>query len=215
DFLTDANEERTALFHRLRNEILLESWKKAQLEAIKANEGRTGRLFQKGDLILIRETTLNHNKAAWSMPHRVLHILSQGFGARAEDLTTGKIRETHLSDARFIERPTDPIQVQEWLDDMSKQPGANPASILKTMQLLQMEGLIEIPTRAGKRRKNDVVQVGEENNRILPKPDGPPRKLYRIDEDEQSVEAVEIESSSSDEAYVEADSPENEEFRFL
>jgi len=222
--LTDVNEERTALLYYMRKDILDESWKKAQRHAEEANTRRPDRLFELGDLILLRDPTCNHNQPLWSLPHRVMEVLSQGHGARAEDLTTGKVREVHLENARFIECPRNPIQIQEWLDDMSRAPEANPETVLKTMRLLQLEGVIQVPEPAQKRRRQpDITEIDQDfETELSPYDDGathpPPTKLYRINEgDEDEIDALrgsEINQDDSPSVYVAADSPfvsENDE----
>src|SRR5699024_1765170 len=86
----------------------------------------------------------------WSMPCRVIELLSQGHGARVEDLSNGEIKETHLQNARFIKKPKNPIQVEEWIHALSGAEGAQRPIITRTMELLRLDGIPQVR----KKRKN-------------------------------------------------------------
>src|SRR5699024_1234 len=108
------NEERSALFNHVRTEILLESWRAAVRDAVKANESRTFKLFKVGDLVVVRLRRSTKSDPAWSTPHRVITLHSQGHAAEARDLATSSVVRVHISDVKFIPPPDNEIQRREW-----------------------------------------------------------------------------------------------------
>jgi len=137
--ITNINEERSALFNHVRERIFQESWEKAAREATKHNLHRRHRLFEKGDLVIVRAIAKDRNEPRWSLPHRVILVLRNGNGARVEDLSTGKIVDTHISNVKFLHCPDNEIQINEWIEELSANENANQDCIRRTMDLLHLE----------------------------------------------------------------------------
>lgn len=122
---------------------------------------RRNRLFKKGDLVLIRTITKDRNEPRWSLPHRVILVLRNGYGARVEDLSTGKIVETHINNSKFLRCPDNEIQINEWIEVLSANDNASPSCVRRTMDLLHLEHT----RRPNKRLRTEITkpQINQED----------------------------------------------------
>ena len=117
------NQERLKFLSTLRLDVQLQ----AQLVLIRSNmqknENRIEEEFEENQLILCRALPLDRlryrsafHKAVprWTLPHRIKRVLGGGKSAIVQCLITGKSRQIHIQDARFINPPQGEVQTGEW-----------------------------------------------------------------------------------------------------
>lgn len=128
-----AGRQRLQYLNNMRLEI---QWKarEAREQAIeRKNEGRYDRVFEEGDLVLVRATDHDRLRMAhatgdhrhklipkWSVPQRVITVYPGGKKALVRNLLTGFQRIVHIQNARFIAAPTSELQQKEWELTLSK-----------------------------------------------------------------------------------------------
>lgn len=129
-----AEKDRLAFLSRVRLETMARAhW----LATDKHHTGRRDWKFEVGDLVLLRipekELALLARVEGsvkllpkWTLPHRVVQVNQDGRVAVVKNLLTGQSRdislnEVHIENARFIERPVGPIQVEEWNAVLSRE----------------------------------------------------------------------------------------------
>jgi len=130
-------QDRLRFLNLLRLEVQARANARALLLAEKSNEARLDRRFQLNDLVLlrlrpadlvrgtseeVREKSKLHPK--WSLPYRVTAVYSQGKAATVRSCISSAsfpIREVHLQDARFINRPLTDAQRSSWALELSRE----------------------------------------------------------------------------------------------
>lgn len=106
-----------ALQARIRAEILRDKYNQ--------DDARLDRCFELGDLILAPISRAEARRLTviaggiklvpnWSVPCRVIRVLSQGKAAMIKNMLTGGIKQIHLQHARFIAPPLGEKQLKEW-----------------------------------------------------------------------------------------------------
>ena len=131
------DRDRLKLLHLLRLEMMAKSNIRAQLLVEKRNEDRLDRVFRLNDLVLIRlrpsetpgltpEEYREQSKLQphWSLPYRVVGVHSKGKAATVRSCLTGTqypVREVHLQNARFINRPLTDVQRASWAQELGRE----------------------------------------------------------------------------------------------
>ena len=117
--------ERFKFLSTLRLDVQLQAQNALNRQNALKNQGRIPTTFEEGQLVLCRAITLEQlrYKAAyykarprWTLPHRVIKVVSPGKVAIVKCLLTSKTREIHIQDAQFIQPPCCGAQRQEWLE---------------------------------------------------------------------------------------------------
>ena len=130
-------QDRLRFLNLLRLEVQARANARALLLAEKSNEARLDRRFQLNDLVLLRlrpadlvrgtsEEVREKSKLRpkWSLPYRVTAVYSQGKAATVRSCISSAsfpIREVHLQDARFINRPLTDAQRSSWALELSRE----------------------------------------------------------------------------------------------
>lgn len=123
-------QERIRFLSLIRLDIMARAhWRQKALE--KSNPKALGRTeFQLGDLVLLRLTDRELQAASrmegsqkmqprWSLPYRVIEVMSQGQSALLKSCLTGNrrqvvLRESHIHNVRFISKPQAQEQRALW-----------------------------------------------------------------------------------------------------
>lgn len=130
---TRGNGDRLRILSNVRFEVLRKANATADRRIERLNMKRQQRIFKVGDLILIRLTDKQRRKLIrheenrklyplWSIPYRVLQVKSEGKAAICKSLLTKEIRECHLQNARFLEKPQSPAQKRLWEGELELEP---------------------------------------------------------------------------------------------
>jgi hypothetical protein len=179
-----ADRDRKRFISRLRLDMSLRSELREQVARQKLLQQVTKKTFEPGDLVLVppkpRDTQrfaalLGSSKLApkWSMPHRVLRVLSPNT-ALVLDLLTGERRQIHISSVRFVSSPADDIQRQQWEEVLDCEIALLPTSFdpsdLERIRALYFEQIAESD---GYRKRLKVASVAELGEGQLLSPDNP------------------------------------------
>lgn len=93
----------------------------------------TGRIFQRGDIIILQLTDAQIRKYAkivnsstkviteWSLPMRVLYVNSTHTTATVRCMATGWTTSTHLNRVKFLQKPATPAMQQDWLENVKSE----------------------------------------------------------------------------------------------
>lgn len=116
-------QERLKFLSNLRLEVQLRAYQTTLRQIQEKNKGRTTSEFELHQLVLCHMTAaerLRYGSASykalprWTLPHRVVRVLSSKQSAMVKCLITGNIRQVHLQDVRFVLPPEGPVQKEEW-----------------------------------------------------------------------------------------------------
>lgn len=124
-------QERLKFLSTLRLDVQLQAQKALQRQNEKKNLFRDPVEFVVGQLVLCRALPLDRLRyrvasfkavPRWTLPFRVMRVLSSGKAAIVKCLMTQKERQVHIQDVRFIiPPPQEGIQRQEWLDHINQE----------------------------------------------------------------------------------------------
>ena len=123
------DRDRVRFLSLMRLEMMTKAFLRQQRHLEKEAPKHRDMIFHEGDLILARVPDKRLHEIArvegsvklipkWSLPHRVVSVSPSGKTAKVVNLLSqsSKLREVHISNARFINRPSDPHQREEWND---------------------------------------------------------------------------------------------------
>ena len=132
-----SDRDRLKMLHLLRLEMMAKANIRARLLLEKRNEDRSDREFRLNDLVLVRLRPIESPgvtpeeyreqsklKPHWSLPYRVIAVSSKGKAATVRSCLTGvqfPIREVHLQNARFINRPLTDVQRASWAHELGRE----------------------------------------------------------------------------------------------
>jgi hypothetical protein len=110
----DLNKERVHFLNSLRAKLIEDMKEVAERALYKANKARTPAELTLHQLVLVRKQEHNKMGGAWTLPQRVICVLSQGKAALVQDLLNGKVANVHLEDTRPLPPPQQDVQLAEW-----------------------------------------------------------------------------------------------------
>jgi len=127
-FATSIEEKnRINFLNALRLDLQYQVYKKRLQANTKTNEGRIEAGFGLNDLVLCRQQFFSRNEAhhrhypggkklvpTWGLPCRVIKVFDNKKAALVKSLLSGKVRNVHIQDVRFIEAPQCPRLQQDW-----------------------------------------------------------------------------------------------------
>jgi len=135
--LDGIERDRLKMLHLLRLELVARANARSRLLLEGRNAIRSDRVFRLHDLVLLRlrpdesasappedYRELSKLRPKWSLPYRVVSVASQGKAATVRSCLTGvpfPVREVHLQNARFINRPLSDSQRASWAVELSKE----------------------------------------------------------------------------------------------
>lgn len=118
-------QDRLQYLNNMRLDIQFQAIKNIELRNRRTNEGRIDKGFDVNELVLTRNTPFEISQLAhqlgsrkltprWSIPCRIIRVFPGQKKAIARNLISGKLKEVHIQDVRFIAFPQGDEQKQEW-----------------------------------------------------------------------------------------------------
>ena len=127
---TVAEQDRVRYLSLIRLELISRAELRGAIAKDPLAEERSSREFALGDLVLVRATDKELHAASraegsrkirpkWSLPYRVVRISESGQVATVRSCVTDdrrgvSLRDTHINNVRFLERPCTPSQRADW-----------------------------------------------------------------------------------------------------
>ncbi|ELU05081.1 hypothetical protein CAPTEDRAFT_213750 [Capitella teleta] len=124
---------RINFLNNMRLNLQYQAYEKRLRDNDKTNQDRIPAQLERYQLVLLRRRpheklpTYIHNDTSmkltpkWSTPHRVIEVYPGGTKGQVLDLLTGKTRDIHIQDVRFIQPPVDDTQAQEWIELLTRE----------------------------------------------------------------------------------------------
>lgn len=142
---TSGEQDRINFLNLLRMDIQFQAYRKRVKDNIRVNQKRLDVRFQLNDLILCRQQPRKEKHVlypsgdklspTWSLPFRVVKVMSGGKAALVHSLLSKEVRNVHIQNVRFVQKPTCQQMQDVWENHLANEDSVfNPATRHKVLQ---------------------------------------------------------------------------------